>query len=181
MPASHPAVLVRCTFKFSKQHEMWRSVTKCHEVRKRPTCTLAITNRWLLDFQFLFKTDVFSALSLLDLMSDFGPGHKSEKQRDRGLLSLAYFFPPLVNIRFFMQLKQYIESFFSTFSLRALSWLFRSSNPDTFLMVCLSFQCDLKSALNVQRVRGVGFYKTRLKDIDVSSHDSKLEPTTRNV
>lgn len=38
-------------------------------------CKLGITDRWLLDFQFLFKNDGCSALSLLDLMNDFGPGH----------------------------------------------------------------------------------------------------------
>lgn len=146
-------------------------------MRKLPVCTLGITNRWLLDFQFLFKTDGFSALSLLHLMNDLEPGHLSEW--DRGLLFAGLiFFRHLLTLDFSCSWSNILNRFFSTFSLRALSWLFRPPTSDTFLMVHLSFQCDLKSALNVQWVRGVGFYKTRLKDIDISPYDSKQEPTT---
>ena len=80
-----------------------------------------------------------------------------------------------------MQLKQYIESVFSHVFFACSLLAFSPTHPDTFLMIRLSFQCDLKSALNVQWVEGVGFYKTRLKDIDISPYDSKQEPTTRNV
>ena len=61
-------------------------------MRKPSVGTLGITNRWLLDFQFLFKIDDFSALSLLDLMNDFGTGHKSENQWDRCLLFACLIF-----------------------------------------------------------------------------------------